>query len=120
MAGGNTFKGPTYRYGPNGEAKIFNDSNDVPEGWLDHHPTPAEAAEIAVIVPGASAAIPMTREEIIAALEGGGIGYKRNAGTKALYDQLTVKVKEHLVEREIAFPAGADTKALLELLSSEE
>jgi hypothetical protein len=41
----NTFKGPTFRYGPNGEAKIFHDSRGVPEGWLDH-PGPHEEKPI--------------------------------------------------------------------------
>ena len=27
---------PSYRYGPNGEAEVFESEADVPEGWLDH------------------------------------------------------------------------------------
>lgn len=27
---------PSWRYGPNGEAEIFEDEDQVPEGWLDH------------------------------------------------------------------------------------
>lgn len=32
---------PGWRYGPNGEAEIFQCAEDVPEGWYD---TPQEAA----------------------------------------------------------------------------
>jgi hypothetical protein len=27
---------PSWRYGPNGEAEIFESEDQVPEGWLDH------------------------------------------------------------------------------------
>lgn len=27
---------PSWRYGPDGEAKVCEDADDVPEGWADH------------------------------------------------------------------------------------
>lgn len=27
---------PSWRYGPDGEAAIFDDEDDVPAGWVDH------------------------------------------------------------------------------------
>lgn len=27
---------PSWRYGPNGEARVFQSAEDVPEGWVDH------------------------------------------------------------------------------------
>jgi hypothetical protein len=27
---------PSWRYGPNGEAQIFEKAEDVPKGWEDH------------------------------------------------------------------------------------
>lgn len=27
---------PSWYYGPNGEAEIFQSADEVPEGWLDH------------------------------------------------------------------------------------
>lgn len=27
---------PSWRYGPDGKAEIFNDEGDVPAGWVDH------------------------------------------------------------------------------------
>lgn len=34
---------PSWRYGPNGEADIFHDAADVPEGWTEH---PGALAEV--------------------------------------------------------------------------
>lgn len=34
---------PAWRYGPNGEARIFKSASEVPEGW-GKHPTPAAPA----------------------------------------------------------------------------
>ncbi len=31
---GNTW--PSWRYGPNGESRIFNSAAEVPKGWQDH------------------------------------------------------------------------------------
>jgi hypothetical protein len=27
---------PSWRYGPDGQAAVFNSEDDVPEGWADH------------------------------------------------------------------------------------
>lgn len=37
---------PSWRYGPNGEARICNSEADVPEGWVDH-PSGPEAVPAA-------------------------------------------------------------------------
>lgn len=36
---------PAWFYGPNGQAKIFNDLKDVPTGWQDH-PSKVGAAKL--------------------------------------------------------------------------
>ena len=35
---------PSWRYGPNGEAAIFQDEADVPKGWKDTQPKPKDEA----------------------------------------------------------------------------
>lgn len=44
---------PSWRYGPNGEAGVFESEDDVPEGWLGHpsehvkpEPDPVETGEL--------------------------------------------------------------------------
>ena len=110
---------PAYMWSPEGEKRVFEKAEDVPEGWLDHHPNhfdgrkpppPAKAA----------APTPMTRDEIVAALDAGAIPFSKNAGTKALYDQLAAKVVEALKERGIPFDPKADTRVLLGLLPPPE
>jgi len=36
---------PSWRYGPNGEAKIFEREEDIPEGWVDHPSKLQESTE---------------------------------------------------------------------------
>ena len=110
---------PAYMWSPEGEKRVFEKAEDVPEGWLDHHPNhfdgqkpppPAKAA----------APTPMTRDEIVAALIAGEIPFSKNAGTRALYDQLTAKVKVALKAHKIHYSDEMDTRKLLELLPPTE
>jgi len=34
---------PSWRYGPDGDARVFQSAEEVPEGWVDH-PSKAGAA----------------------------------------------------------------------------
>ena len=36
---------PSCRYGPNGEAQVFECADDVPEGWADHPSGPFKKAK---------------------------------------------------------------------------
>lgn len=110
----NEFKGPTVMYGPGGESRVFTNSADVPDGWADNPKDAVVAAPKAPLPPA------LSREEIIAALEGGGISYKKQASTPALYAQLTENVKAHLTKNGVAFDPDADTKQLLALLAPAE
>jgi hypothetical protein len=112
----NTFKGPTYMYGPKGEAEIFNDSTLVPEGWLDSADKFKPADPEKVKQPTGAAAVPMTREEIIVALKAGNVAFKGNAGTQGLYAALLDALKAHCLAQEIAVPEGATAPDLLKLL----
>jgi hypothetical protein len=114
----NKFKGPTYRYGPNGEGQVFNHSDDVPEGWLDDptkHEAPAKQASEA-----APAQPDMTRKEIVAALQSGGLQFDARANVATLYAQLTEAVKKALADSGVDPVPDLPTKQLLELLPAPE
>jgi len=105
---------PGMRWHPEtGESQIFQTQEDMPAGWLDYNPTGADGLE----KPKASNPLPMTREEIVAALNQGQITFKKNAGTAALYDQLRDALRKFLTERSITFEQDADGKTLLDLVS---
>jgi|SRR6185437_14084595 len=106
---------PSRKYGPNGQSEIFERAEDVPEGWLDA-PPPVE--EVAAVVVEPPAPLGLTRDEIVAALNEGGIEFKKNAGTKSLHDLLRDNVVAALHEKGEAFDVDADTKTLLGLLTA--
>jgi hypothetical protein len=104
----NTFKCPTFMYGPKGEAQIFTDSNDVPKGWAES-PAAAKAG-------AGDDGLPMTRDEIVAALKAGSVSFKASASTEKLYLALGEAVKGHLSAQDIAFPDDASVPDLMKLL----
>lgn len=107
---------PSWYYGPNGEKAIFERAEDVPEGWFDHEDKHADTGK----EPPKSkeTPVPLARKEVVAALKEGEIVFDKAASTKALYDLLTEKVKEHLTESGVEFDPDADTKSLLEMLKA--
>lgn len=107
----NKLDGPTVMYGPDGDARVFHHHKDIPDGWLDD---PAKHAP-GKPAPAAKAALPLTREEIIAALTTAEIDYPKTAGVAKLYDLLLTELRLHLTAEKVAFPADADAKALLAL-----
>lgn len=61
----NKFLGPTFRYGPNGEAEIFTNSDDVPAGWADSpQKAKANAAKAAAPVEPPPAPKPTPRRPV--------------------------------------------------------
>lgn len=101
-----------------GESRVFERAEDVPAGYLDHYPTDAEKAEAPE--PASPNALPMTREEIIAALKQGGIKFKGNASAAVLYAQLTDAVHFALTEAKVEFNPESPTPDLLKLLAPKE
>lgn len=99
---------PGMRWHPEtGECKTFATAAEMPEGWLDCHPSslPEKPADQA-----------MTRKEITAALNDGGISFKPTASTASLYDLLVDSLKTALVTAEIYFDsASTDARALMGL-----
>lgn len=105
-----------------GEVGLFTKAEDVPEGYIDTHPNNlASVTQPAAEQPNAPAALSMTRDEIVKALEEGGIPFKPNASDKKLHNLLVFKVKEVLQAAEIEFDdACTDAKILLGLLPPSE
>lgn len=97
--------------------QVFQKAEEVPEGYLDYHPSsPPEVVKLAV----EAAALPMTREAIVAELTDGGIPFKAKAKTEVLYAALLDALKAHLVASEIEFPENATGPDLLALVPKPE
>ena len=77
---------PSYRYGPEGQAKIFQSEDEVPAGWADHPSKVVLSDEAPPILQEAS--VPLSRGEITSRLKLRGIEFSKNAPTKALYNKL--------------------------------
>jgi hypothetical protein len=109
---------PAFYYSPDGEAQIFQAASDVPEGWTTKHPN--HQSDVAKPDPKPDLTPnpdKLTRDEIIAALNNGGIAYKKNAGTAALEAQLRESIKAFLTDTGVPELAlDASTKELLTLL----
>lgn len=108
------------------EARVFAAPEDVPEGWLDTHPSnlplvppvpPApRGAGFGPDVTAKDPAPPMTRDEIKAALDKLQVQYAKNAGDAKLYALLDEAVREDLTAAVIEFDPRANTATLLALL----
>lgn len=111
---------PGMRWHPQtGESRVFDKAEDVPEGWINTHPAslPAEAAPAGA---DETASLNMTRKEIVAALEEGGIQFNPRHGVKALYALLVENLKKALTEMDVPFNADTtDAKELLGLFPTE-
>jgi hypothetical protein len=79
---------PSVRYGPDGQSQVFKREEDVPPGWQDH-----PAAQF--VPPAPPAPPPMERKAVIEALKARGIGFRYNAATSALYEQLKASGYDH-------------------------
>lgn len=108
---------PAMKWHPEtGVAAVFHTPHDVPEGYLDQHPSSLEKTP--AVKPSTPGALPMTKAEIVAALKAGAIEYPATAGAKALYDLLDKTLREHLTANNIPIPENANVPALLALVNS--
>lgn len=114
---------PAMKWHPEtGEPTVFNAPGDVPAGYLDRHPNDP-AGKVEVKKPDAPAKVPalcLTRKEIRAELDAGGIAYEKDEPTAVLYDKLVAALKAHLEAAEVEFDEAADAKALLALVPKPE
>lgn len=79
-------KWPSWFYGPDGEAKIFQHEDDVPPGWKDTPFPPMPEPKVPPAAP-----LGPTRDEMIAELTAAGVELKRNFSTakiRELFDKL--------------------------------
>lgn len=83
---------PAWRYGPGEQSAIFDKAEDVPPGWED---APQKVGADNSPPPEQKPALPLKRDEIIAALKEREIEFKSNAGTKALYDKLIEAIERN-------------------------
>lgn len=112
---------PAWRYNPKTrQGQIFDNADDVPTGWVRRLPEEGEDEPVTTKAkPAAKQAAatgerePMTRQELMTALKGGGVTFKANAKNEELHDLLKGKVMEVLAQRDIAFDADADVRDLL-------
>lgn len=112
---------PGWRYNPKtGEGRQFDSADDVPNGWVDRVPEdgddePAPKAKPAKADKPATPADDgaMSRQEMIAALKGGGVEFKATMKNEELHDLLKGKVMEVLAQRNIPFDADANVRDLL-------
>lgn len=101
-----------------GESQACMSAEEVPPGWIDHHPNQVQDPRPAP--KPVDNVLPMTRKEIVAALDEAGISYQRNAGVKALYDVLGASLRNFLTEAEVTFDPSADVPTLLKLAKPPE
>lgn len=106
-----------YWHQETGERRVFERPEDLTDEWKDKHPNHNDGLPPP---PPASIELGMTRDEVIAALVQGGIPFKKNAGTAALYKQLVEALQAFLFERKIEFPEKADAKELMALVPAAE
>lgn len=101
-----------------GEPVTVNSEAEIPEGYKPYHPNSERAQEAAALAAAqAPAGLPLTKEEVLAHLEQGGIAHNPAKSHKNLYNLLLTSVKNALAQAEIEFDAeSTDVKALLELL----
>lgn len=106
---------PTMAWHPqNGESQIFNHPSEVPEGWLDTHPSNKPKAEKPAA--GGKVELGMSKAEIVAALTAGGVEHDPKAKASDLHDVLRGAVEKVLAEAKIPYSPEAPTKELLTLL----
>lgn len=118
---------PRMRWHPtSGESQVFTADSEVPEGWLDHHPDDPRHVAVekqpdpkakAPIGAAAAVALPMTRDEIKAALDKAEIVYAKNAKDQTLYDLLLTSLRTYLTAQTVEFSETDDAPALLKLVS---
>lgn len=113
---------PAMKWHPEtGEAKTFTSADEVPEGWLDTHPSnlPATPDAGAASVPARPDPLPMSRDAIKKALDDAGITYAKNAKDQTLYDLLVSELRAHLTDQDIHWAETDDAPTLINLLPPE-
>ena len=100
-----------------GEPVTVKDEASIPAGYKPYHPNSAPKA--AAPAP-ATNALPLNKDEVLAALKEGGIPHNPAQSHGKLYNLLLAAVKAALDEAKVTYDAAeTNVKALLALLPSE-
>lgn len=69
---------PSWRYGPGGEAAVFNSPEEVPEGWEDHPSKVKEPKPAKQVQAEAAVMDELTDQEIMEQLSAAGLQFNKN------------------------------------------
>lgn len=110
---------PSMRWNPEtGESQVFSAPHEVPDGWLDQHPNSVSGDDKAAAKSDTKTGLPLTKAEIVEALNEYEIPFKANTGAKGLYELLETSLKAHLAAEKVEIPADANVPALLALVKA--
>lgn len=109
-------KFPGLRWDAEGNTHYCATEDDVQPGWTDYHPDNPPVS--ATVEKGLGA--DMSRAEIIAALEEGGVTFSKNAPTASLAKQLRTAILSELEEQSVKYEPTSSTKDLLALIPAPE
>lgn len=110
---------PKMLWDADGNVHLCNGPADVDPSWTNYHPNDVEKAAAKAEKAAVVSAV-MSRDDIVAALNQGGVEFKKNAPTPALYKQLVAALRSELDQRGVQYPADADAPALLALVAPPE
>lgn len=109
---------PKMRWNPEtGESKVFATVEDVPEGWLDHHPEDPAYAD-ATAEKATPAAKGLSKSETIAALKQGGVTHDPKATLPELTELLVTALRGALDAKGVEYTPEATARELLILVAS--
>ncbi len=98
-----------------GEPVTIGDDEEVPEGFLDHHPDDMEKGGAAA-PPEVEQEVPLTHEELVTALQNSGTSFNEEADDAALTKQLVGLLHKALKARKVTFAKTDGPRALLAML----
>lgn len=121
---------PYTRWDPKTKARhVFNDDETAPKNFLPCHPDDPDldfkvkmheavnaVAEPAPVIPEDMSG-GMTKDQLIMALQQGGVDYAASDDKATLCQKLITALKEALTKQEVAFAENATAKELLALAS---
>lgn len=107
---------PALYWKADGTSYTAKSADDVVAGSTPYHPSNAPKEEVKA--PGAND-LPLTKDEVLAHLQEGGIAHNPNKSHGKLYDLLLAAVKAALDEAKVPYAADeTNVKVLLALLPS--
>jgi hypothetical protein len=103
-----------------GEAQVFADNDTPPAGFIDHHPADVEKGGKPAKDPASPAEKPLTKAEIVAALEAGGVEFDKGAKADVLGKQLHDALVAALTASNTAMTGEESTRELLAMVEGAQ